>query len=696
MTEKRKFFSLKWKLTLANVILPLLTMTLAIVFAIHTINGFISRQAQNKVINDLNSAHEIYYSNLRCLKEKINRGATSYPLIKGLIENNHSALKRELQSLSRREEFSLLTLTDSSGKVIMRGSNPDRKNDRPDLPLLAEALLSKPGVSTEILTNEKLTLEDNNLSHLIDIELVSTPRARKTELRHLKGGMLMLAAWPVHDPQGNLIGALYGGKLLNRNNLMVDKIKKVIFSSAAFSGQDIGTVTIFQDDVRIATNVIDSSGNRALGTRVSQEVYEKVVTKHQKWTDRAFVVNNWYISAYEPIYNSKNEVIGILYVGMLEKPFNSFRNNVIAVLVSILILGSLLTFLIVFFYARSFSRRIKDMKDELRKVAAGHFKTEVKIRGNDELSQLALSFNEMIKVLRDRDEAIDQLHQELENKVTQRTSELEIRNLELTEMKHHLLEMMSDKKAINYRLEESLQHLQQAQQQLVRSGKLAALGSLVAGVAHEINNPVNIISGNLELLEMDPDIKHNFATEIKLVTQQATKIQKIVGNMLGFARVKQSSLQEIDINEIVNQVITPLQPQLETLHISFETRLLTRKPLVSDEASLSQILSNLLCNSIQAMPDGGCITVTTKEGQDGIEITISDSGCGMTSQQVENMFNPFYSTKTEGTGLGLAIGYELLRSLGGDINVESKPEQGTTITVILPTNPLFLFEDQQF
>ena len=694
MTEKRKFFSIKWKLTLANVLLPILTMTLATAFAIQTIDGFITRQAQNKIINDLNSAHEIYYSNLNCLKEKINRGAKSYELVRGLIENNPEALKRELQSLRQSEDLSLLTLTDSTGQVIMRANNPDLKGDRPDLPQLTETLLGTPGVSTEILQTNQFKQENNNLLHLVDIELILTPRARKTKLNYLEGGMFMLATWPVYDARGNIIGALYGGKLLNRNNFLVDRIKQVIFSNAAFSGQDIGTVTIFQNDVRIATNVLDSSGNRALGTRVSQEVYDKVIVNHQKWTDRAFVVNKWYISAYEPIYNAKKRVIGILYVGMQEKPFIAFRNNVIATLLIILAGGAILTFLVVFFYASGFSRRLSNLKDELKKVSVGHFKTEVKSRGHDELSQLALSFNEMIKALHERDESIEQLHRELENKVTQRTTELETRNHELTEMKHHLLEMMGDKKAINYRLEESLQHLQQAQQQLVRSGKLAALGSLVAGVAHEINNPVNIISGNLELLEMDPDIRERFATEIELITTQTSRIKKIIGNMLGFARVRQTSLKEVDINVVIKQIITPLQPQLEKLNISLETRLLAQKPMVSDEESLSQIITNLFCNSLQAMPDGGHITITTREEKGAIEIILSDSGCGMTPQQVENMFNPFYSTKAEGTGLGLSIGYELLRSLGGDINVDSAPEQGTTITIDLPANPLFLFADK--
>lgn len=693
MTVKQKFSSIKWKLILANVLLPVLTMTLATTFAIYTIDNFIFHQAQNKIINDLNSAHAIYHSNLDSLREKINCAATSYPLIKALIENDQATIKRELQSLSHQESLTFLTLTDDLGNVVMRANHPESKNDSPQLPLIAEALNGSPKVSTEILTIKELAKENPNLSHITNIKLISTPKARKTEITKLNDCMLLFAVWPVYDPAGNIIGTLYGGKLLNRNNLIVDKIKTVIFSDTAFSGQDIGTVTIFQNDVRIATNVKNSAGKRAIGTRVSQEVYDKVVINRQKWTDRAFVVNNWYISAYEPIYNSRNEVIGILYVGMLEKPFNSFRNNVIAILVAILIIGAFLTLIMVFFSARGFSQRIKDMKDELRKVSTGQFKTKVKIQGSDELSQLAISFNEMIKTLHDRDEAIEQLHRELENKVFQRTSELETRNRELTEIKHHLLEMMGDKKVINLRLEESLQHLQQAQQQLVRSGKLAALGTLVAGVAHEINNPINIISGNLELLEMDPEIKKKYATEIELITLQTGRIKKIIGNMLGFAQLRQSSLKELDINEIIKQVITPLQPQVETLHISFKTRLLADKPLVSDEAGLTQILTNLLCNSIQAMPDGGQITITTRETQGGIVIIISDSGCGMTAQQVENMFNPFYSTKAEGTGLGLAIGYELLHSLGGDINVESKPQHGTTITIILPTNSLFLFEN---
>ena len=689
MSNKR-FFSIHWKLVIANVTLPVLVMSMATAFTIHTIDSFVFHQAQNKIINDLNSAHEIYYSHMRFLKNAINRGANSYKLVEAFRRQDRAALKREIQSLRLRADLSFLSLTDSKGKVLIRASNPDLKNDVSSLHIVYKALLGSPSASTEILSKEEMAKEDKDLERLAEIKVIHTPKARKRKIKKLSDGMFVLAACPIYDPERNIIGCLYGGKLLNHNNAIVDKIKKVIFSDAIFSGKDISTVTIFQDDVRIATNVLDSAGRRAIGTRVSKEVYERVILNRQKWTDRAFVVNNWYISAYEPIYNSRSEPIGILYVGVLEKPFIDFRNHVALVLIITLILGSFLAFLAASYCARNFSRRIAGMEGQLQQVAEGHLETEVPITGNDEIGQLESYLNQMIKALRDRDVSIRQLHKDLENKVAQRTAEIEKRNQELTEMKHHLLEMMEDKKFINARLEESLAHLKQAQQQLIRSGKLAALGGLVAGVAHEINNPINIISGNLELLEMDQEIQQRFSTEIEIITQQAAKVKKIIGNMLGFSRVRQLPLREVDISDIINRVIIPFKTQLEALEIKVIIHQNTPFRVMSDEDSLMQILNNLIVNSVQAMPEGGQLKITTVNADNHYEIIISDTGCGMTPEQVENMFNPFFSTKPDGSGLGLSISYELIRTLGGDINVSSVLNEGTTITLILPGNPPFV------
>ncbi len=685
MKKKGRFFSIAKKLTVVNVVLPILTMTVATAFTIHTINNFIIRQAQDKIVNDLNSAREIYNAHLDLIGGILRQAAMSYILVHPLTNHDDWAIRRVMQEFRNRNDLTILTLTDASGRVVMRSANPSLKGDRPRLPLLAKALAGVSGVSTEIMTSKELERENPTVGHLIDIRLISTPMARKTDARRLDSGMVMLAAWPVYDGVGNLIGVLYGGKLLNNDNSVVDKIKAVVFSTNALDG----TSTLFQDDVRIATNVLDSSGNRAIGTRVSEEVYEKVVRNRQKWSDRAFVVNDWYISAYEPIYNSVHQVIGILYVGMKETPFVLLRREILTFLTIIPTIGIILILLVAFFFASQFARRIANLTSELDNICLGNYRGAIKIHGNDEVSQLSERLNEVIKTCAQRNESIEALQRGLEEEVQRRTAELETRNRELLETKQNLLEMMADKKVVNQRLEEALENSRHAQQQLIRSGKLAALGTLVAGIAHEINNPVAIVSGNLELLEMDPEVRRKFPVELEIIVSQIKKVKGLIKNMLPFSRIKQSALQELDINQVMKQVIAPFLPQISADRISMETVLKAQKPLLSDEGSLNQIFTNLLSNSLQAMSgkEGGRLRIVTRDEGECVEIVVSDSGCGMTHEQVENMFNPFYSTKPNGTGLGLAIGYELLRSLGGIINVESALGEGTTIKILLPTDP---------
>ncbi|MBW1645870.1 MAG: cache domain-containing protein [Deltaproteobacteria bacterium] len=687
MTAEAKIFPLKWKLVLANLSLPLLTMALATAFSIHVINSFIFKQAQSKIVNDLSAAHEIYSFALRDIDAVVRLVASGCDLVQALTAGRRTDIQRVMQRLRVTEKFDFLTLTDSSGRVVVRAHNPYLFGDRPALSLVNRALIGEHHASTEILPASEIAKESRDLERQVHLEIVPTPKARRKGRAAVSDGMVLVSAWPVCDRLGNIIGAVYGGVLLNRNYTLVDTIKKVVFHDAVFAGQDIGTATIFQDDVRISTNVKDSVGRRAIGTQVSREVYERVVNSEQKWTDRAFVVNNWYISAYEPIYNYERRVIGILYVGMLERPFVDFRNRIVMVLLFILGLGSLATFLVVFIVARNVSRRLMNMEEEMQKVADGDLGRLVGVHGNDEISLLATRFNQMIAALRERDSSIEKFNRNLEETVAQRTAELETRNLELLRTKQDLLKMMADKDEINRRLEESLARLQAAQEQLVRSGKLAALGSLVAGVAHEVNNPINVITGNIELIEMDAEMRQRFADEISLIKKQSQRIQKIVKNMLGFSRVRQTAFAEVDLNEVVTRVLASLEPQLEELGIRLETDLGSLPRIMNDEDHLVQVVTNIIVNSLQAMPGGGTLRVRTVSGDAGrLQIIISDTGCGMTPAEMENMFNPFYTTKQDGTGLGLSISYELIRSLGGDIEVSSEVGRGTTITIVLAGN----------
>ena len=141
--------------------------------------------------------------------------------------------------------------------------------------------------------------------------------------------MVLKSAYPVIDFNGEVLGVLTGGVLLNCNYEIVDRIKNIVFKDGQYKGKAIGTATIFLGDLRISTNVMDREGNRAIGTRVSREVYEHVLGKGLPWIQRAFVVDDWYITAYEPIQDIQDKTVGILYVGMLESKYAMMKERLI-------------------------------------------------------------------------------------------------------------------------------------------------------------------------------------------------------------------------------------------------------------------------------------------------------------------------------------------------------------------------------
>ncbi|GAH96509.1 unnamed protein product, partial [marine sediment metagenome] len=160
------------------------------------------------------------------------------------------------------------------------------------------------------------------------IQFTPTPGARPRSEKAETSGMVLMAAVPVWAGNEEIIGILYGGILLNRNYRLVDYVRDMVFEEKEYKGKPFGTVTIFQWDVRITTNVKEKDGSRAIGTRVSREVYEKVLENGKTWLDRAFVVNSWYISAYEPIYAPTNKIIGMLYAGVLEDKYVDIKNGI--------------------------------------------------------------------------------------------------------------------------------------------------------------------------------------------------------------------------------------------------------------------------------------------------------------------------------------------------------------------------------
>ena len=239
----------------------------------------------------------------------------------------------------------------------------------------------------------------------------------------------------------------------------------------------------------------------------------------------------------------------------------------------------------------------------------------------------------------------------------------------------------------------SLEQLKQAQAQLVQSGKLAAVGQLAAGVAHEINNPLTTIGGFSEIVLRELPADSVLRNDVQLILREAQRARDVVRRLLDFARQSEPHRNSVDLNELVREVVSLMRSAASVRDVTVEERYAPELPWASVDANqFKQVVLNLLNNAAQAMPKGGTLMISVgsaeRETRRGIEITVKDSGVGIPRENLERIFEPFYTTKSpdEGTGLGLAVSYRIVREHDGVINVSSEVGKGTTFTVWIPTD----------
>jgi two-component system NtrC family sensor kinase len=298
------------------------------------VNSLITNQiifeAQERVKEDLNTARYVYTSKMRETDRTIRWTAIRHVLKKGLKEKNISPIRDELARLMGEEGLDFLTLVDRKGTVIYRFHNPQASGDNLlHDPFIKSALGKKEISGTQVLSGDELSKEGATLAQKAIIQSIPVPKEKPTRKIEETSGMVLKSAHPITDFNGEVLGVLTGGVLLNRNYEIVDRIKNIVFKDAKYKGKEIGTATIFLGDLRISTNVMDKEGNRAIGTRAMQEVQEQVLGKGTPWIQRAFVVDGWYITAYEPIRDVQDKIVGMLYVGMLESKYAAMKEKLI-------------------------------------------------------------------------------------------------------------------------------------------------------------------------------------------------------------------------------------------------------------------------------------------------------------------------------------------------------------------------------
>jgi two-component system NtrC family sensor kinase len=544
---------------------------------------------------------------------------------------------------------------------------PEARKRGTDWPVIGTAARGQPATEIDIFSpRDLLALPETGVALAVRarVPLVATRAAKPTSRQTEDRGMVVHSATPVTTPGAE--GVLVGGLLLNRNLDFIDTINALVYRDTGRAGDRQGTATLFLEDVRISTNVRLFAGERALGTRVSAAVRSIVLDQGQTWLDSAFVVNDWYISAYRPLTDSFGKRVGMLYVGFLQAPFDAAKRRAYLLVLAAFLVVLAVSAPLFLRLARNIFAPLERMTRTMEEVEAGDMTARIgPIAARDEIGTVAAHLDTLLDQVQERDRALRAWNQDLNARVEARTAELREANAKL----------------------------ETTYQQLVMSEKLASIGEITAGVAHEINNPAAVIQGNLDVIRQTLGSgAEPVMTELNLIDRQIGRITAIVGKLLQFARPGEFGTFEEDVDlaavlrdclVLVDHVVTKSGHQV-TLNTHAET-----PPVRINPGELQQVIINLVTNAAQAMKTHGHLTLTTcpamRDGRPGAVLIVADSGPGIPEDKLALVFDPFFTTKQgEGTGLGLSVSQTLIQQAGGRITARNHPKGGAEFTVWLP------------
>lgn len=623
----------------------LTTMVIAVIVVANSLLSFLMlqylghvwlREVQTRVRRNLNVAQAAYQNHIELAAAFLAGAARDGSLAAALAEGQSGRLAGMLRDLAASKKMDFVALLDPDGKVVCRGDSPARGDDVSQDPLVERVRRERqPLVGTMILPQERLAAEGDGLAARARFEIVPTPAARPTTATIQTDGMAAAAAVPVTDPQGRILGFLYGGNLVNRRYEIVDDIKKQVFARESYAGREIGTVTIFQGDLRVSTNVKLEDGARAVGTRLSESVCQAVLDRGETWAAPAFVVNDWYITAYEPIRDPLGRIVGVLYVGLLQAPF-VYQLNVIRAVFLAIIVGATLASLVLLFWATELVLRpIRYVVVMAQKVIGGDLTARVGVRPPGEMGVLCWAVDSMAQAVAEREEMVKQL----------------------------------------------------ARQQIGRSEQLASVGRLAAGVAHEINNPLTGVLAFADMLREKENMDDQDREDLDLIVRETKRAREIVRGLLDYARETPSKKAELAVNDLLRET-TRLLGKRDAFQNIFIVEALEESlpPVHGDKNQLQQVFVNLCLNACEAMADGGTLMVASHCDAGRAIVEVSDTGCGIKREHLDKIFEPFFTTKPvgKGTGLGLSVTSGIIQQHGGSLEVESQEGKGSTFRITFP------------
>ena len=581
----------------------------------YVIKKDIFERTQTRVVRSLDSARIFY-------EEEINR-------IGELLQNaDLSADPKTLKKKLRLDYFCMIPVgqAQQSSSEIVR--------------TVAEK--ATPVGGTRIIEKAELVGMDDTVQRRARIKIEETPKARPTSATVLDSAMAKEFALPVYDSADRLCQIAYAGRIVNQDYVLVDRIRKLVFGDELYKDKPVGTVTVFQDDVRISTNVLNEKGQRAIGTRVSEEVYHAVVEQNHRWLDRAFVVTHWYKTAYEPIHSIDGKIIGILYVGILEEPYNDLAARVLVTFFVIILLASMIAFLLAYILSRSISHPLTMLLDGTRKLSGGElghliWPTPSSI---EEMQSLAKAFNDMSVRLEERDVRLQNNAAKLE--------ELNKSYLDLLGFVAHELKGLLSSAVINaYSL---------------RDGFLGLIN-------FKQKKAVDSICRNLDYLD---------ATVRKFLNLSRIERGNLEINKTEFAIGK-------DVFGVSAQTFVQL---LKSKHMQLKNEIDPEMKVTADMDLIQIVANNLVNNAIKYGTEGGQITISARDKGDFITIEVYNDSTPIPDDMIGQLFKKFSrlnlpeKKKVKGTGLGLYITKQIVEAHGGHIRAEAKDHGNSFIFTI--------------
>ena len=627
--------STRFKLTIGFIVVVLLANAILAIATVEYFGRRLVGEVQTRVRMDLGFAQKVHRAHAERISHLLEAISVRRSIESPLAQEVRGDLGKVLRKVWREQGIDMLTLVGPDGKVIYRAHNPGQSgDDLSGVSLIAKALHDKkPADGVLVLPADQLAQDGEKLAERARIQIKS---GKSDEVS--ADGMVIGAAVPFLSLRGGgeVLGVLFGAELLNRRCETVDTIKEELFRDQTHEGKSVGTSTVFLGDLRICTNVRDTSGARAIGTRLGKEVSRRVLKEGKVWSGRAFVVNDWYLTAYEPIKNPEGRIIGALYVGLLEAPFVHPKKVAIRFFLIMVAITTIASLVLLFFMARMILRPIDHIVAMSRKVIDGDLNSRVGISPPGEMGVLCRAIDHMADAVAQRERQLREA----------------------------------------------------TRKQIGQSEKLASIGRLAAGIAHEINNPLTGVLTYAHMLKKKPDQDSRQQEDLDVIIHETTRVRDIVRGLLDFARQSPAAMASLDVNDVIRQTMLLLRNQKEFRKVAIREELANDLPMIrGDKNQLQQVFLNLALNACEAMPAGGTLTVATAAEGGGVVISMEDTGCGIKKEDLGNIFDPFYTTKPvgKGTGLGLSVSYGIVEQHGGRIEVESQVNVGTTFTVSLPT-----------